>query len=208
MTGSRAPGRPRSESARLEILAATFALAQERGPRGVSMEAIAKRAGVSKETLYRWWHSKTEVILETLVERGQQTIAIPDSGNLASDLRAFLRATARALDPTMRQLLRALAAEAAADQQMADLVRGRFLAMRRAALGELLARAVARGELDGDSVALTVDMVYGSLWYRLVFGGNALDRAWADGLAAAIAPGKLSATPTGRRRQRARSRSA
>jgi acetyl-CoA acetyltransferase len=42
----------------------TLALAAEEEPAGLHMEAIAKRANVSKETLYRWWHSKTEVILD------------------------------------------------------------------------------------------------------------------------------------------------
>jgi len=76
------------------------------------MEAIAKRANVSKETLYRWWHSKTEVILDTLAERGQQTIPLPDTGTLRGDLRGFLRATVDSADPATVRLLHSIAAAA------------------------------------------------------------------------------------------------
>jgi AcrR family transcriptional regulator len=185
----RSPGRPRSEKARRAILDATLALAAEEGPRGLHMEAIAKRAGVSKETLYRWWRSKTEVVLEALADRGQRTIPLPDTGSLPGDLRAFLHATVASGDDTTVRLLRALAAEAAADQRVAELVRDQFLATRRSALGELLQRAVARGEVTDEYAAIAVDLVYGSLWYRLIFEVAPLDLAWADAVADAIAPG-------------------
>jgi AcrR family transcriptional regulator len=179
----RAPGRPRSETARRAILDATLALAAEQGPKGVRMDAIASRAGVSKETLYRWWRSKAEVLLEALAHRGEQTIPVPDTGSLAGDLPAFLRATARSADPPTQRLLRALAAEAAADAGFADLARETFLARRRADLSEVLDRAVARGELTADQAATAIDLIYGSLWYRIIFGIGPLDERWADGVA-------------------------
>jgi AcrR family transcriptional regulator len=92
------------------------------------MEAIAKRAGVSKETLYRWWRSKSEVILDTLAGRGRQTIPLPDIGTLREDLRSFLRATVDSADATTVQLLHAVAAAAASDEAVAVQVRDRFLA--------------------------------------------------------------------------------
>lgn len=182
----RAPGRPRSETARRAILAATLELAGELGPRGLQMEAIARRAGVSKETLYRWWHSRAEVLLEALAERGEQTIPLPDTGSLGTDLREFLRATAVSADPATRQLLRALAAEAASDPAFAELARVTFLARRRAALAELLHRAIARQELTEAGADVWVDLIYGSLWYRLVFGVGPLDDTWADAIADAV----------------------
>jgi AcrR family transcriptional regulator len=183
----RRPGRPRSERARRAILAATLELAAAHGPRGLNMDAIAKRAGVSKETLYRWWPSKTELVLEALAERGEETIPLPDTGSLAGDLRAFLRATVASTDPTTQRLLRALAAEAATDTSTAGLIRDRFLARRRAALNELLLRAVTRSELTRADAAIALDLVYGSLWYRLIFDIAPLDNNWADNVARAIA---------------------
>jgi len=190
MPTPRPPGRPRSERARRAVLAATLSLAAEEGTAGLHMEAIAKRAGVSKETLYRWWRSKTEVVLEALAERSDRTIPLPDTGSLGGDLRAFLRATVDAADPTTVRLLHAVAAEAAADQHVAQIVRDRFLVTRRAALGELLERAVDRGEVTREYAAMAIDLVYGSLWYRLIFDVGPLDHGWADAVAVAIAPGQ------------------
>jgi AcrR family transcriptional regulator len=124
----RRVGRPRSEAARRAILAAAFALAAERRPGKLTMEAIARRAAVSKETLYRWWDSKEAVLLEALAERGEREIPIPDTGELHGDLARFMRATARTLDPDMRRVLRTLAAGAAADPAFAERVRDGFLA--------------------------------------------------------------------------------
>jgi AcrR family transcriptional regulator len=169
------------------VLAATLALAEEEGPAGLHMEAIAKRAGVSKETLYRWWRSKTEVVLEALAERSQRAIPLPDTGSLPDDLRHFLRATVDAGDPTTVRLLHAIAAAAAADEGVARAVRDRFLVTRREALGRLLERAVARGEITSQYAAMAVDFVFGALWYRLIFHIGPLDYAWADAVAAAIA---------------------
>jgi AcrR family transcriptional regulator len=183
----RRAGRPRSEDARHAVLTATLELAAESGPAGLTMGGIAERAGVSKETLYRWWRSKTEVVLEALAHYGDEAIPVPDRGSLAKDLRIFMRATSKALDHRTRQLLRTLAAQSAADPTFADQVREEFIARRRTALAEVLERAVERGELTPARAALTVDFVFGSLWYRLIFGVGSLDRAWADAVADSVA---------------------
>lgn len=184
--GACRPGRPRSERARQAVLAATLALAAEEGPSGLHMEAIARRAGVSKETLYRWWRSKSEVVLDALAERGRQTIPLPDTGSLEQDLRAFLRATVDSADATTVRLLRTVAAAAAADEAVAIEVRDRFLATRRAELHQLLARAVARGAITSELAGLAIDLVYGSMWYRLIFHVGPLDYTWADATSTAI----------------------
>jgi AcrR family transcriptional regulator len=150
---------------------------------------------VSKETLYRWWHSKTEVVLDAMAEYGQQAVPLPGTGTLLGDLREFLRATADSADPPTVSVLRHLAAAAAADEGEAIQIRDRFLARRRAALGELLDRAAARGEIEAGYAALARDLIYGSLWYRLVFRVGPVDHAWAEDVAAMIAgrtsPGTL-----------------
>jgi AcrR family transcriptional regulator len=171
------------------VLAAVLDLVAEKGTAGLHMEAIARRAGVSKETLYRWWRSKTEVVLDALAERGRRTIPLPDTGTLREDLRAFLRATVDSADATTVHLLQTIAAASASDEITAVQVRDRFLATRRAALRGLLTKGVDRGEIAGDRAALAIDLVYGSLWYRLIFRIGPLDYAWADSVASAIAPG-------------------
>ena len=193
----RRPGRPRSEDARRAILRASLQLAGEHGPRGVTMDAIAREAGVSKETLYRWWRSKAEVLLEAAAERGAQEIPLPDTGSLRGDLQRFLRATAGLVDEPTLRLLRSIATEAAADAAFAELARERFLSRRRDALSTLLERAVQRGELPASQSTTVLDLVFGSLWYRVIFGVGSVDGAWADGVVDA-----LSAPATAPRRPR------
>ncbi len=176
----RGPGRPRSTRARSAILAAALDLVAEQGARGLTMEAIARRAGSSKETVYRWWGSKAEIVLEALAERGEKAIAVPDTGTLAGDLHAFLQATVAMADDATLRVLRALAAEAARDERFRDLVRERFLVRRRAALAGVLQHAELRGQLDrGDREAI-IDLVFGSLWYRVIFAVGEVDATWAD----------------------------
>jgi AcrR family transcriptional regulator len=194
--GTRRRGRPRSERARRAVLDAVWALA-EHDAGAITMDAIATRAGVSKDTLYRWWRSRTEVVLEALAERGEETIAVPDLGSLEADLRAFLGATAAAATPTTRRLLRSVASEAAHDRAIAHLVADRFVDLRRAALRAVLSRAAERGEVDAAETELLIDLIYGSLWYRVVFAVGSLDEAWADGIARVLASARAPTRPDG-----------
>lgn len=99
-----------------------------------------------------------------------------------------MRATVDSVEPATGRLLRAIAAAAASDEATADQVRDRFLAARRAALGQILERAVSRGEIASDYSALALDLIYGSMWYRLIFRVAPLDYTWADAIAVAIPP--------------------
>ncbi|MGP0049724.1 MAG: TetR-like C-terminal domain-containing protein, partial [Solirubrobacteraceae bacterium] len=115
-------------------------------------------------------------------------IPVPDTGSLNGDLSAFLHATVASADDTTQRLLRALAGEAASDPSFAELVTDRFLSTRRAALGELLQRGVQRGELNSRQAVIALDLIYGSLWYRLIFQIAPLDSSWAEDVTDTLAP--------------------
>src|ERR1700742_2564 len=82
----RAPQR-RNEQARLAVLHAADDLLAERGFAGVTIEGIAARAGVAKQTIYRWWPSKVDVLLDTLIDDSQEGLAVPDTGSAVEDAR-------------------------------------------------------------------------------------------------------------------------
>ncbi|MFI6347125.1 TetR/AcrR family transcriptional regulator [Streptomyces sp. NPDC050560] len=120
------PARPapdaarRNERSRRAIHDAALALVAEEGYRRTTVEGIAARAGVGKQTIYRWWSSKAEVLLEAFLglaaRMGESPegapFAFPDTGDLAADLRTVLRATVdELLDPAFAAPARALAAE-------------------------------------------------------------------------------------------------
>lgn len=176
MTGERRPGRPRSEAARRAILAAALEELEEHGYGGLTVEAIAARAGVGKQTIYRWWSSKAGVVLDALLETAAERITVPDLGSLGADLAGFLEATFR--QRGQRKVLVGLMAQALLDPAFAVAFRDRFLFGRRAALREIIRRAAARGEIaDGVDHELLIDVVYGVLWYRLLVDHAPMDDA-------------------------------
>nr|WP_202539724.1 TetR/AcrR family transcriptional regulator [Streptomyces sp. SID8379] len=150
----------------------------------VSVDAIAKEAGVGKQTLYRWWPSKGAVLLDALTERAETAAPVPDSGALGDDLRAVVAATfAGAQRPPVAPALRTLVREAAHDPHLAELMR-EFTGARRAALRTVLERGRERGELTADcDLDLMVDQVYGVFWYRFLLGHAPLGEAEAARLA-------------------------
>ncbi|WEH18559.1 TetR/AcrR family transcriptional regulator [Streptomyces sp. VNUA24] len=124
----------RSEKSRRAIYDAALALVGEVGYQKTTIEGIAARAGVGKQTIYRWWSSKAEVLLEAFVDLSAQAAEaaarpevigeraeyeIPDTGDLAADLKAVLRATVdELLDPRFEVPSRALAAEGVVNRQL------------------------------------------------------------------------------------------
>ncbi|WP_224756278.1 TetR/AcrR family transcriptional regulator [Streptomyces sp. col6] len=177
-------GRRRNEAARRAILDAALRLLGEGDGDPVTVETIARAAGVGKQTLYRWWPSKGAVLLEALAERAEQTVSAPDRGDLRSDLQVVVAATfAEAQQPPVGPALRTLAREAARDPQLAALMR-EFTERRRAALREVLERGRERGQLEpGRDLDLMVDQIYGVFWYRFLLGHAPLDDATATVLA-------------------------
>lgn len=181
------PGRPRSETARQATLAALVALIEEDGYGAVSMQAIARRAGVSKQTLYRWWPSKAAILLEVLNAGAGERAPLPEPATLDEELQAFVSASVLGARGRTGRLLRALMSEAQADPAFAPAFREGFLARRRAVLVDLLERARARGEVPANvDLSFLAEIMFGTLWYRLLADSGPIDRAFAQRLAAAL----------------------
>ena len=170
MTTMTRPGRKRSEESRQAILTAATDLVAEVGYAGLSIEGIAARSGAGKQTIYRWWPSKADVLLEALAAKAELHIPIPDEGTWAADLHVFLAASFRlGRHLEVIELLRALMAEAQINSAFGDRFREGFLQRRRVALGVLVDRAAARGELPPDLRPGTIaDLVFGVIWYRVL----------------------------------------
>ncbi|MEU9451780.1 TetR/AcrR family transcriptional regulator [Streptomyces sp. NPDC048277] len=185
MTGERRPGRPRSEESRRAILAAAMDGLHEHGYAALTIEGIAARAGVGKQTIYRWWPSKADVVLDAMLDMAETRIAVPDQGSLPADLVAFLGESIR--QRGQRPVLVGMMAQALLDPAFAVQFRDRFLFSRRAALRGILDRAGARGEIAADvDPELVIDVVYGVLWYRLLLDHAPLDEEAGRQLAALV----------------------
>jgi AcrR family transcriptional regulator len=179
----RAPHR-RNEQARLAVLHAADDLLVERGFAGVTIEGIAARAGVAKQTIYRWWPSKVDVLLDTLIDDAQSRLATPRTGSATEDARRYLRnlATFITEDPAGKVLL-ALIGEAQHDQDVAKTFHARYLDRRREQERAMLARGVTSGELSPDlDLDWALDALCGPVFYRALVTGGPISRAFTDKL--------------------------
>ncbi len=190
MTDGRSPGRPRSEASRQAILAAALELVTEIGYARLTIEGIAARAGVGKQTIYRWWPSKADILLEAGAAQADRQVPVTDHGSYRDDLRAFLEASYQMTGyPRLADLLRALMAEAQIDEEFAPRFRTAFLERRREALAVITDRARARGDLPARPEPGTVaDIVFGTIWYRILATRQLLDSRLADDLVDLLSP--------------------
>jgi len=182
----RSGGRPRSADAGPALLAATRRLVTERGYEATSISDIAAAARTGRQTLYRRWPGKAELILDAFTEHAIDRVDDgPGSGTASGAgsqlIREFLGRTFRALDET-GPALRSLMAQAQLDPAFCVLFRERFIGPRRAALRAVLDLARQSGslppELDLDTA---VSALFGALWYRLLLG-EPLDDDYAAAL--------------------------
>lgn len=189
-------GRPRSEKSREAIMTATRALLNE-GDSKLTIEAIAKRAGVGKPTLYRWWPTLADIVLEALLSQAEDHIITPPFTSLRATLRQFLMDSLREINAGAGTHLRFLMAQAQADEGFRERFRDHFVSKRRAVLLSIFHQAVDHGEMDATrNLELLVDLVFGAKWYRLLTGHAAMDTPFADELTDMIVRLASTAEPT------------
>ena len=167
-------GNRRDEAARLAVLHAADDLLVENGFGALTIEAIARRAGVAKQTIYRWWPSKVEILLDTLIEDSNKRFSVPTEKPTAESIRGYLHGFARFLthDPAGKVLL-ALIAEAQHDPGTAETFHRNYLGPRREQERDMLARAIDAGEVSpGLGPDATIDALVGPIVYRALTGST------------------------------------
>jgi AcrR family transcriptional regulator len=169
-------GRPRSERARIAVLHAVDDLLVEVGYAAMTMKGIAERAGVGRQTVYRWWSTKAEILFEASVIDAASELAPDPQETTAEDLTAYLEAVARFLTVSAAgAAYRALLGEAQHDPAVASLLAATDL------LGDsarpVIERAIHRGDLPAQTdVDQAAAQLVGPLFFRVVSGyrGQAL----------------------------------
>ncbi|MEU5810143.1 TetR/AcrR family transcriptional regulator [Streptomyces sp. NPDC004244] len=186
----------RSDRSRRAILDAALALVGEVGYNKLTVEAIAARAGVGKQTIYRWWPSKAAVLLDaSLALAGDAGTeggwSFPDTGDLAADLKYVLRATVDEFnDEKYAAPARALTAAGATDPELGARFTEQLLEPQLALYEARLRTAQEAGQLAADAdLRLTVEMLLGPLTYRWLMRTAPLTHAYADALVDAVLSG-------------------
>jgi AcrR family transcriptional regulator len=154
----------------------------------LSIEAVARRAGVGKTAIYRRWSNKLEMVLEIVSDVAGRAVPLPDTGSFSDDLELLTMIVSRALQHRIAsQIIPDLMAEAARNPQIAETLQ-KALRTHQQAVGEkLVGQAVRRGELpEGTDPELAVDLMLGPLYWRLAVARTPLPDGYLEKLQAAV----------------------
>ena len=172
MTQDRKPPNAarRNQRSRQAILTATADLLGEVGYTKLAVEAIAARAGVGKQTIYRWWPDKGAVVLDAYLALvgAEQDLTFPDSGDLEADLQLVLGSLVGSLaDRVFERRYRALLTAIQDDAGLAGALLDRLLKPWLEATKQRLRAAQQAGRLRNDvDLEVATELLYGPVYYR------------------------------------------
>jgi len=176
-------GRHRSVEAEAAILKATLYLLERQPLRKVTADAIARRAGVSKATIYKWWPNKSLVALDAYLAGMTEQVPMPDTGSAEMDFTQQLKSVMAFYTTSLGRLFAQFIAEGQSDPAFLALFRERFLYARRDMARVMWRRGVDRGEIrreiDGEIV---LDLIYGPMIFRLLAGHGSLNERESEAL--------------------------
>ncbi|MFD3550225.1 TetR/AcrR family transcriptional regulator [Streptomyces sp. NPDC058655] len=164
----------------------------------MSIEGIARRAGVGKTAVYRRWKSKLHLVLDLVGAFAADGLPVPSTGSLYGDVRALLEVMTHVLrHPVASAVIPDLLVEAARNPEIADAVRGALLDGQRRMAEGIVSEAVARGELPASVTPdHALDLLIGPLYWRQVVVRDAVTGAQLDVLARQVVAGlKAGAGP-------------
>ncbi|MFJ6945140.1 TetR/AcrR family transcriptional regulator [Streptomyces wuyuanensis] len=170
------------------IRAAVFEELATVGFARMSIEGIARRAGVGKTAVYRRWKSKLSLVLDLVSAFAAQGLPAPATGSLYGDVRALLEVASHALrHPVASQVIPDLLVEAARNPEIADTIKAALFDSQQGVAALVVRDAVARGDLpetaDPDRA---LDLILGPLYWRLVVVRGDLPKGYLDDLAASV----------------------
>lgn len=198
-------GRPRSAAARARVLAAARELLEAVGPAGVTIEAVAQRAGVGKPTIYRTWPNAQAVVMAALMESEPASPGGRRRGAALNALRRQLRDIAQVFASRTGRSVTMMLASADPETELSKAFRQHFILARREEGRRILAGAVAGRELTADfDRDLVLDLLYGPIFFRILVGHAPADESFCLRLLDQLLAG-LASRP---RRPGARARSA
>ncbi|GIE81133.1 TetR family transcriptional regulator [Actinoplanes philippinensis] len=154
----------------------------------LSIEAVARRAGVGKTAIYRRWSNKLEMVMEIISDVAERKVPLPDTGSFSGDLSLLLMIVSTALQHRVAsQIIPDLMAEAARNPQIAETLQ-RALRTHQQAVGEkLIGQAVARGELPaGTDPEVAVDLILGPLYWRLAVARQPIEEDYLEKFTVAV----------------------
>ena len=192
-------GRPRSQRARRAVLESAAALMLRDGLNGVTMDAVARDAGVSKATIYRWWPAKETLAVDALFD--EWDAAVPhseDTGSLRGDLLALICPWVKLVKQRRyAPVVAGLVAKVQSDPEFAKVFNTRLVEPRRERAREAFRRSVERGEIaQPPDMELAIDLLYGPIYHRLLQSHAPVNDQFLRHLVDAVVAATDHAAPT------------
>lgn len=172
-----------------EVLSATLTVFAEQGYAGLSVEAVALRAGVNKTTVYRRWPTKSELLGAALMSLREDEPPPPNTGSVREDLIELVgRVAQRMATPSWRAVMNSLVL-GNADPELQAVLR-RMRDTHPAIPPVVLERAVERRELPrGSDFDLIVAALLGPLHVRIYWKRQTVDERFVRGLVSLVVSG-------------------
>src|SRR5258707_8650570 len=189
-SSTRAPGRPRSEQARLAILRSTLKVLGRHGFSDLTIEDVAAHAGVGKATVYRWWPNKAALIADAFASSTTRALHFPDTGSVCSDMSQQMRQLVKIFRSRRGRIVSAILGGGQSDRDLIAAFRERFLMPRRLEAYATLRRGIRRGELRKDvDMDLLLDSLYGPIYMRFLIRHDKLTPDFVDHLCELVLDG-------------------
>jgi AcrR family transcriptional regulator len=192
-TGSASPvaaarrGRPRSAETTSAILRSAYALMAGTGLAATTIDAVARHSNVSKMTIYKWWPSREALLIDAFLDHASLLLPLLSTGNPVARVKRHAAAYTEALLGEFGRVQLAVISECISKTGSAELFYARYLNFRRSTTIGIIAEGQRDGSITAEGVPENLyDAIYGSLFYRYVFGIKPLSPAYArhlvDGL--------------------------
>ena len=185
-------GRPRSEVSHQAVLDATTRLLRVGSYEDVTVEAIASEAGVSKQTIYRWWKSKAAVVLEVMLtgDAEIELVPMPSTGDLRADCLTWIRGMlVEAFRDTHVGMARSLVVAGLQGDPGTERLLQQASMWDHGLLAERLREAERAGELrDGVDISAAASAIGDPLIFRMLIG-SAPSLSWSESLVDVVVTG-------------------
>jgi AcrR family transcriptional regulator len=183
-------GRPRSEEARLAVLAAAYELLTTHGPGRLTIEAVAFKAGVGKPTIYRYWPNARALEMAAMLEQPTPDTNVQVGRSAVADLQMQLEKVVGIFAEKRGRQMAQMIAASEQDSELSKQFRNSVILRCREEGRVILERAILGRHVRSDmSIEVALDMIYGPLFYRLLVGHAPLDTQFAKDLVATALAG-------------------
>jgi AcrR family transcriptional regulator len=176
---------------RADVLRTVGELLLGEGSADLTFERVARLAGVSKTTLYKWWPSKGALALDGYFHAVEETLAFPDTGDVRADLLSQLRAFSKIMTTTPGgRVLTELIGHSQTDEELAVAFRRLYSSHRRRIAAERLRRAQEAGQIRPEvDVQIIVDQLWGAVYHRLLIPDEPVTDDFITGLVSNLLDG-------------------